>query len=239
MAAFQVRIQEEEARCLIIADAAQKDLDEAMPALNEAIKALDSLKKNDIAEVKAYGKPPELVETVLEAVMVLKQSEPTWAEAKRQLGDPNFIGSLKEFDKNNIPDKVLRKINKYTSMPDFQPEKVGAVSLASKSLCLWVRAIEVYGQVYRVVQPKQERYNQAMAQLKEKRDALADAQRKLEEVQRQIEDLKKQYDEKMAHKEKLQREIEFMEMMLDRATRLISGLAGEKARWEETVKVIL
>ncbi len=124
MAAFQIKIQEEEAKCLVIAEAAQKDLDEAMPALNEAIKSLDSLKKNDIAEVKAYGKPPALVEVVMEAVMILKQSEPTWAEAKRQLGDPNFINSLKEFDKDNIPDKVLRRINKYTSDPDFQPEKV-------------------------------------------------------------------------------------------------------------------
>jgi dynein heavy chain len=41
----------------------------------------------------------------------------------------------------------------------------------------------------------------------------------------------------MVQKEKLTKEIEFMEMMLDRATRLISGLAGEKTRWEETVKV--
>ncbi len=71
----------------MIAEAAQKDLDEAMPALEEALKSLDSLSKRDIAEVKAYGKPPALVELVLEAVMVLKQSEPTWAEAKRQLGN--------------------------------------------------------------------------------------------------------------------------------------------------------
>ena len=41
----------------------------------------------------------------------------------------------------------------------------------------------------------------------------------------------------MVEKEKLTREIAFMEMMLDRATRLISGLAGERTRWEETVKV--
>ena len=59
------------------------------------------------------------------------------------------------------------------------------------------------------------------------------------QIQKQIEDLKKQYDEKMLQKEKLTKEIEFMEMMLDRATRLISGLAGEKARWEETVAVRL
>ena len=86
VAAFQIKIQEEEVKCLVIAEAAQKDLDEAMPALEEALKSLDSLSKRDIAEVKAYGKPPALVELVLEAVMVLKQSEPTWAEAKRQLG---------------------------------------------------------------------------------------------------------------------------------------------------------
>lgn len=89
VAAFQIKIQEEEAKCLVIAEAAQKDLDEAMPALNEAIKSLNALKKNDIAEVRAYGRPPELVEIVMEAVMVLKQSEPTWAEAKKQLGTFN------------------------------------------------------------------------------------------------------------------------------------------------------
>lgn len=92
------------------------------------------------------------------------------------------MNSLFDFDKDNIPDKVLRKINKYTSNPDFQPEKVGSVSFAAKSLCMWVRAMETYGQVYRVVQPKRERYNQAMALLKEKQDALADAKKKLEDV---------------------------------------------------------
>ncbi len=193
-----MKIQEEEAKCLVIAEASQKDLEEAMPALDEAMKALDALSKKDIAEVKAYGKPPPLVELVLEAVMVLKQSEPTWAEAKRQLGDPNFIKDLKDFKRDHIPDKVLRKINKYTSDPDFQPDKVETVSGAAKSLCMWVRAMELYGQIFRVVQPKRERYDQAMSQLKEKQDALADAKKKLAEVSKQIEDLKTQYDEKMA-----------------------------------------
>lgn len=90
------------------------DLDEAMPGLEEAMKALDALSKKDIAEVKAYGKPPPLVELVLEAMMVLKQLEPTWPGAKRQLGDPNFINGLKELDRDHIPEKLLSKINKYT-----------------------------------------------------------------------------------------------------------------------------
>ena len=47
---------------------------------------LQSLNKKDIAEVKAYGRPPVLVETVMQAVMILKGCDPSWAEAKRQLG---------------------------------------------------------------------------------------------------------------------------------------------------------
>jgi len=39
-----------------------------------------------MAEVKAYSKPPPAVETVLEAVMILRKQEPTWTEAKKQLG---------------------------------------------------------------------------------------------------------------------------------------------------------
>jgi len=48
--------------------------------------ALEALNKKDITEIKSYGKPPALVEKVLESVMILRGNEPTWAEAKKQLG---------------------------------------------------------------------------------------------------------------------------------------------------------
>ena len=51
-----------------IADDAQRDLDEAMPVLNKANKALDALDKADITEIKNFIKPPEAVQTVLETV---------------------------------------------------------------------------------------------------------------------------------------------------------------------------
>lgn len=54
-----------------IADDAQRDLDEALPALEAAIKSLDALDKSDIAEIRVFTKPPELVQTVLEAVCIL------------------------------------------------------------------------------------------------------------------------------------------------------------------------
>lgn len=48
--------------------------------------ALESLNKKDMTEIKSYAKPPGLVEKVLEAVMILRGNEPTWLEAKKQLG---------------------------------------------------------------------------------------------------------------------------------------------------------
>ena len=80
------KIAEEESRCRAIAENAQQDLNEALPALEEAVKALESLNKKDMTEIRSYGRPPPLVEKVMEAVMVLKGNEPTWAEAKRALG---------------------------------------------------------------------------------------------------------------------------------------------------------
>ena len=99
------------------------------------------------------------------------------------LGDQNFINKLIAYDKDNISDKMLKKISShYVNQSDFRPEIVGRVSLAAKSLCLWVRAMEMYGRVFRVVQPKQQRLNVAMKQLNEKQEALAEAQEKLKEV---------------------------------------------------------
>ncbi|XP_011850123.1 PREDICTED: dynein heavy chain 2, axonemal [Mandrillus leucophaeus] len=230
------KIAVEEIKCQALADNAQKDLEEALPALEEAMRALESLNKKDIGEIKSYGRPPAQVEIVMQAVMILRGNEPTWAEAKRQLGEQNFIKSLINFDKDNISDKVLKKIGAYCAQPDFQPDIIGRVSLAAKSLCMWVRAMELYGRLYRVVEPKRIRMNAALAQLREKQAALAEAQEKLREVAEKLEMLKKQYDEKLAQKEELRKKSEEMELKLERAGMLVSGLAGEKARWEETVQ---
>ncbi|KAJ8389320.1 hypothetical protein AAFF_G00121850 [Aldrovandia affinis] len=236
VSAHSEKIGAEEINCKAMAENAQKDLDEALPALEEAMKALESLNKKDMTEIKSYGRPPALVETVMQAVMILRGNEPTWAEAKRQLGESNFIKQLVNFDKDNISDRVLKKIGHYCTQPDFHPEIIGRVSLAAKSLCMWVRAMEVYGRIFRVVEPKRARLQGATSQLREKQAALAASQAKLKEVGDKLDLLKRDYDEKLAQKEELRIKSEDMELKLDRAGKLVSGLAGERVRWEETVK---
>ncbi len=45
------------------------------------------------------------------------------------------------------------QVSKYTRAPSFDPEEVGNVSQAAKSLCMWVRAMEVYGRIAKEVSP--------------------------------------------------------------------------------------
>ena len=45
-----------------------RDLDEALPALESAMAALQTLNKNDITEVKSMVRPPEGVKLVMEAI---------------------------------------------------------------------------------------------------------------------------------------------------------------------------
>ena len=75
VAAKASKIEVEAKACGEMAAAAQADLDEALPALEDAVKALNSLNKGDISEIKAYTTPPKLVATVLEAVMILRHEK--------------------------------------------------------------------------------------------------------------------------------------------------------------------
>ena len=108
-----------------------------------------------MGEIKAYTNPPPLVAEVMKAVLILREaSDTSWSESKKHLGEGNFINELINFDKDNMSDKTLKKISQQVSKPDFTPEIVGKVSFAAMSLCKWVRAMEVYGRIYRVVEPK-------------------------------------------------------------------------------------
>ncbi|GLD53606.1 dynein axonemal heavy chain 2 [Lates japonicus] len=49
--------------------------------------AVESLDKKDMTKIKPHGRPPALVETVMQAVVILQGKEPTWAGAKSQLGE--------------------------------------------------------------------------------------------------------------------------------------------------------
>ena len=67
--------------------------------------------------MKAYQKPPPIVETVLSAVMILFKEKTDWATAKKKISEANFLPQIKMFDKDNISPALIQKVQKFTTKP--------------------------------------------------------------------------------------------------------------------------
>lgn len=193
------------AKTKAIADDAQRDLDEALPALDEAVKCLNLLKKvtdrsivfrvtrpslsqpslslqSDIDEVKSLKTPPGGVKLTMEVVCIMfgqkpvKKQDPNnpgkkiddyWETAQKVvLADAKkFLQSLVDFDKDNIPDKIVQAIAPYIADENFTPQAIEKASKACTAICMWARAMNTYHFVAKNVEPKRQALKEAEAEL--------------------------------------------------------------------------
>ncbi|XP_012271492.1 dynein heavy chain 3, axonemal [Orussus abietinus] len=229
-----------------IKDDCESDLAEATPALEAALAALDTLKPQDVTIVKSMKSPPAGVRLVMEAVCVLKGVRPEkvqdpssgqmiedyWPSSLKMLGDMRFLESLKTYDKDNIPPAYMKKIrDKYMNDRSFQPEVIKKISTACEGLCKWVRAMEVYDRVIKVVAPKKAMLAEAEAALAVQMESLNEKRALLQEVTDKLQSLNDEFAECMKEKKKLEDQIDLCTKKLDRAEKLLGGLGGEKTRW--------
>merc|ERR1712154_412463 len=140
--------------------------------LEAAVKALEALTKDAVTEVKSYTKPPPIVVSVMSAVMVLLNEEPSWISAKKLLSDANFLLKLKEYDKDSISQKTLKQLKKYTKSKEFSYENVKSKSIAAAAMCRWVNAMEIYANVNKLVEPKRNALKKAEKELNTKQESL-------------------------------------------------------------------
>ncbi|XP_052869496.1 dynein axonemal heavy chain 6 [Anopheles cruzii] len=219
-----------------IADEAAKDLEIVLPTLQAAQDALKSLNKNDINELRVFQKPPKLVQFVMEAVCILLGAKADWNTAKVVMSDVNFLKKLEDYDKEHIPEAVIKKLKTYVDHKDFQPTTIEKVSKVAKSMCLWVIAIEKYAKIYKVVEPKIKRQKAAEKELGEVMQLLKSKQSELAEIEAKISMLMATLEEKKREMKLLQDHNDLTAARLNRAGRLTSALADEEVRWRETVK---
>uniref|UniRef100_A0A5F8GEA1 Dynein axonemal heavy chain 12 n=1 Tax=Monodelphis domestica TaxID=13616 RepID=A0A5F8GEA1_MONDO len=227
----------------------ESDLAEAIPALEAALSALDTLKPADITIVKSMKNPPSGVKLVMAAICVMKDIKPEritdpsgtggkildyWGPSKKVLGDMSFLRDLREYDKDNIPVSVMQKIrNEYLTNPEFDPPKVAKASSAAEGLCKWIMAMEVYDRVAKVVAPKKARLAEAQKSLAETMELLNQKRAELKAVEDRLAKLQQTFREKTEEKARLEDQVELCAKKLERASKLIGGLGGEKTRWSQ------
>ena len=135
------------------------------------------------------------------------------------------------YDKDNIPQSLIKKLQKYVNNPDFVPEKIEKVSKACKSMCMWVRAMDVYARIIREVEPKKKKLAAAEAELEIVMAGLKEKQDMLQAVEDKIASLQAMFDESVAEKDRLMSQMALTTARLKRAGKLTLALADEQVNF--------
>ena len=235
-----------------IADDAQRDLDEALPALDAAVQCLERLKKADIDEVKAMKNPPHGVRLTMEAACCIFGIKPVlkidpekpgvkikdyWESAQKTLlsNAKKLLEDMMTFDKDNIPDKIVQQLIPYIEMEDFLPPAVRKASVACEAICMWGRAMFTYNKIAKMVEPKKKALAEAQVELDETLATLDDAKSRLQAVVDRLAELEANFDNAVAKKDSLIFDVKQCEIRLESALKLIALLGGEETRWTQTV----
>ena len=160
-------------------------MSEAQPLLDDALKALRTLNVKDFVLMKSFNSPPAPIKLALEAACIMLGITPKyiegpinkvtkkatkipdyWEKSKKLLNDyKKFLHSMEHYEKDNIPEDIMRKIDDYIQNPKFVPDEIRKASEAAEGICKWVIAICKYDIIAKEIRPKREALGEAEEKL--------------------------------------------------------------------------
>ena len=237
----------------------EEDLAKAQPFLDEAERAANSIKPNDLNELKKLGKPSDIIKLIFDCVSLLKMEKLNKVEhieisvgigkEKRSLtfvkdsyklvttgmlSDARFLQSIFQFSKSEkdfINDETVEFMMPYLELPEFNATVARNASRAAEGLCTWCRAMVDYHEASKIVKPKLEALRVAEARLRDAERDLFKAEQRLHACQEVLAGFQSDFDKQIAQKRAIEENAANTKKRMEQATALINGLAGERERW--------
>ena len=230
-------------------DECTKELAEAVPAMESAIKALDTLVPEDIVFLRSLKSPPIGIKMVLEAVAILldfhpdRRADPVtghmlsdyWAAALRMLysSEVKLLESLKVYDKDHVSPGHMRLVREcYLKFRDFDPLALRSTSIACESLAEWVKALDIYDRVINVIKPKKQRLIDSERELSTLLERVYNKRNELQAITDRLQGLSDNFASISREKKELEEGIMLAQQKVERAVTLLDGLEVEKERWK-------
>jgi dynein heavy chain 1 len=134
----------------------EADLAQAEPALLEAQASVNSIRKSQLDEIRALGRPPAAVRMTVEAVAVmLGETSLEWGDLRRFIRRDDFISQVVNFDSEKLTSRQRNTIqtNYIENAEEFKYDKVNRASKACGPLYKWVVSQLNYTTILHRIQP--------------------------------------------------------------------------------------
>ncbi|CAH1756141.1 13650_t:CDS:10 [Entrophospora sp. SA101] len=214
---------------------ALRDIENAQPAVEEAKRSVQGIRKTQLTEVRSMANPPEAVKLAMTSVCTLLGFQiDGWKAVQGAIRREDFISSIVNFDTEKNMTKSLRDKmrNEFLSNKSYNYELVNRASKACGPLVKWVEAQVIYSDILDRVAP----LRHEVAELEKKQ---AETKVKLEAINKMIKETvatiavyKDEYGVIMKECGYIKDEMIQVKDKVDRSLKLLSSLSSEKQRWE-------
>lgn len=147
------------------------------------------------------------------------------------LSNSKLLDNLKNYPKDSITEKMIKGVKKYFKNPNLTVENMKSVSKAGLGLLTWVAAITKYHDIASNVEPLRLKVRDMERAQQQATKDLAELMDLLAQLNAEISELNANYTTANGELTELQLQASLMEKRLTAASKLITGLAGERSRW--------
>lgn len=147
------------------------------------------------------------------------------------LSNSKLLDNLKNYPKDSITEKMIKGVKKYFKNPNLTIDNMKSVSKAGLGLLTWVAAITKYHDIAKNVEPLRLKVRDMEKAQQQATQDLGDLMKLLAQLNAEISELNTNYKTANGELTELQLQASLMEKRLAAASKLITGLTGERTRW--------
>lgn len=216
-----------------------KDLAKAEPAVAEAAKSVQNIKRQHLTELRSMSNPPQGVKLTLDAVCtLLGHKVENWKAVQAVVRRDDFITNIVLYNDENKMTKHLRMKmrNDYLSNDDFTFEKVNRASKACGPLVQWVQAQVEYSEILDRISPLRSEVTKLEEKALQTKAEAQSIECTISNLESSIAKYKDEYASLISQTEAIKNEMSRVQFKVDRSVRLLQSLSSERVRWEASSK---
>lgn len=212
-----------------------EDLSKVEPAVKEAQVAVQSIKKQNLIEVRSMTNPPAPVKLAMESIcLLLGEPDADWKKIRSMIVGENFISTIINFSSENLSDSIREQMReKYLKNPLYSFERINRASSACGPLVKWACAQLNYADVVRQIEPLRKELASLEAEANINKKKAEENEESLLRLKSTIQSYEEEYGSLKYEAKMIEETLKSVEAKVNRSMALLDSLSSERIRWEK------